>query len=1006
MTNFLSVSLKMTVLLGLLLPALGSKSIDPNSDRATLLPSLTVSRPDHPDNPPTPPAKKLKDNQLSRQTHGNGPVKVSPDPIRFSIQYDKQQITIGEEVSLTITAHLLNVSPNQLFLLSGANDYTLKLLLPPGFEQTGGDFTDYVAGHLSYPSQPIVTYRIRGRFRSVTPGTSFRLLRSHGQANDQSLFTEKSILTLQTGLPKTGISQIRKAAAELRDTQNATLYVVTENKATGAARAAAPDYVGYLDQADCNGVSGWIVDGSNPGQSQEVDIYLNGVKVSTVLADQPRRDIASVVGTPNFNEYGYVWVVPDYYKSNVPLLVSVRPANASLDLKQSPQQTAVCPGTGPPPATTPPVTTPTTPPVAPTTNALTMLAPTYNCETGAITFITSGGDGTPIRYRAVGITGWTTNPNQYVDAGARVNADTPPFTIYVEQSGRTITYVWSRQAACSGTPPPVTTPPVTPPTTPPVTPPVTTPTPVALAMLAPTYNCETGAITFNTSGGDGTPIRYRSPGITGWTTNPNQYVDAGSRVNADTPPFTIYAEQSGRTITYIWSRQAACIGTPPVTPPTPPITPPTPPTTPPTPPVTPPTPPTPPVAVGACASGINTINYAWDGGNNSITIRINASAGNPQLKLSGPTNIDWTNTFNLGSVWYWASQGMNTGAYTLSVRQAGEAGAGCSFSFSVPSTGGQLYPAGGVTSPTTPPSPGCTPPSAPVLSAPGGTQVCNNSTVTLTAAGCSGTVTWSGGQTGSSIGVGAAGTYSATCTLNGCTSAPSNQVTVTACANTGNGRYNRVLYVGNSITLHGGSQFFIVNAQNPKRGMAATSPDKDYVRLMSAKHRELNQSVDNRTLASWNMGGQLDEATGPYWEGNSTKNGIDLSRFDPVTAWKPDLVYIRLGENVTDEEITNQSLYQNRLKELIDKLIAQSPGAKVVLSTSVWGRPNYDQAIRAVAAERNYPIADFSDMWPNRYTNGYYALNPSIYGDAGTDNHPDDDGMAHMANKLWDATPR
>jgi hypothetical protein len=215
-----------------------------------------------------------------------------------------------------------------------------------------------------------------------------------------------------------------------------------------------------------------------------------------------------------------------------------------------------------------------------------------------------------------------------------------------------------------------------------------------------------------------------------------------------------------------------------------------------------------------------------------------------------------------------------------------------------------------------------------------------------------------------------------------------------------------VLYVGNSITIHGGSQFFKVNDQNPKRGMAATSPDKDYVHLMSAKHKTLNPDVDNRMFATWNMGGQLDEATGPFWEGQSTANGIDLSRFDPVAAWKPDLVYIRLGENVADEQITNQSLYQSRLTALIDKLISQSPGAKVVLSTSVWNKPNYDKAIRAVAAERNYPIADFSNMWPNRLINGYYALNPSIYGDAATDQHPDDDGMAHIADVLWSVTPK
>ncbi|GAB3643208.1 SGNH/GDSL hydrolase family protein [Spirosoma arcticum] len=883
MTNFLTVPLKLMLLFGLLLPVLSSQSVYNHSDHSFVF-SSSATVPDHSSVRRTPPVKKLTNSFFTQRTSVNEPAKQGPDPIRFSIQCDKQQIRIGEEVNLTVTAQLLSISPSQLFFLSGANDYTLKMLLPPGFEQTGGDFTDYVSGRLSAESQPVVTYHVKGRFRTVTSGTSFRLLRSHGQASDQSLFAEKSTLTLQTGLPK-AVSWLRKAGAGPTNSTDATLYVQVENSATGTARAAAPNYTGFLDQPDYNVISGKTM-------------FVTETVTST--------------GSP-----------------------------------------------------------------------LTVLAPTYNCQTGAITFNTSGGNGSPIRYQANGITGWTTDSNQYLDAGSRVNADTPLFTINVEQSGQTITYTWSRQATCNGTPPPVTTPPVTTPPAPP-----TPPTGNALTVLAPTYNCQTGAITFNTSGGDGTPIRYRSPGITGWTTDPNQYLDAGSRVNADTPPFTIYVEQSSREITYTWSRQATCTGTTP------------PPTTPPA----PPTPPTPPVANGACAPGINTINYAWDGGNNSISIRINASAGNPELTLSGPTSAGWTNTFNLGnSVWYWDKQGMSAGTYTLSVRPAGDGGAGCSFSLSLPSAGKQLYPTGGGDPPS---PPNCTPPSAPVLSASGGTQVCNNSTVTLTAAGCSGTVTWSGGQSGSSIGVSAAGTYSATCTLNGCTSAPSNQVTVTACSNTGNGRYNRVLYVGNSITLHGGSPFFIVNAQNPKRGMAATSPEKDYVHLMSAKHRELNQGVDNRTFASWNMGGQLDEATGPYWEGNSTKDGIDLSRFDPVAAWKPDLVYIRLGENVTDWEITNQPLYQSRLKALIDKLISQSPGAKVVLSTSVWGNPNYDTAIRAVGAERNYPIADFSDMWPNRLTNGYYALNPSIYGDAGTDNHPDDDGMAHMANKLWDATPK
>lgn len=889
MTNFCKILLALFLLPGFVLSAFGNGLTNVNLTPEPAGIALITGVPTY---PPAvgllPPATGLKASHPARRTKAGDPDKLSADPIRFSIQCDKRQINLNEEVTLTITAQLLTVSSSQLFFVPGTNDYTLKLILPPGFEQTGGDFTDYVAGTLSAASRPVITYRVRGRFRAVTPGTSFRLLRSHGQANDQSLFAEKSTLVLQSLTPETSVSRLRKGAVGPLNPANQTLYVVADNTVNGSARSAASEYRGYVDHADCDNVTGWIVDGSNPRQSQEVDIYINGTKAATVLANQTRQDVANATGSRDFNQYGYVWVIPDYYRTNAPLTVSIKPAGVGADLGASPRQTSACPGVGAAPTTPSPVPTP---PAAPTpAGTLTMLPPTYDCATGAIRFNTSGGDGSSIRFRSPGITGWTTNPNQYLDAGARVHDDTPPFIIYVEQSGRAITYAWSRQATCNGSTPPPATPA-----------PPTTPTPA------------------------------------------------------------------------------------------------------------PPTPPTTPVADGACGSGINVIKYAWDGGNNSVSIQINASAGSPQIKLSGPANVDWTNAFNLGnSVWYWGNQGMSTGNYTLSVRQPG--GADCSFSFSVPSAGRQLYPAtGGNPSPTPAPtpSPGCTPPSAPTLSAPGGTQVCNNSAVTLTAAGCNGTVTWSGGQSGSSISVNAAGTYSATCSLNGCTSGASNQLTVTTCAPpVSNGRYNRVLYVGNSITLHGGSPFFIVNGQNPKRGMAATSPDKDYVRLMSAKHRELNGGVDNRTLASWNLGGQLDEATGPFWEGNSTKNGVDLGRFDPVTAWKPDLVYIRLGENVADEEITNQSLYQNRLKELIDKLIAQSPGAKVVLSTSVWGRPNYDRAIHAVAAERNYPIADFSDMWPNRFTNGYYAINPSIYGDSGTDNHPDDDGMAHMANALWNATPK
>ncbi|MDB5243544.1 MAG: C-terminal target protein [Spirosoma sp.] len=174
---------------------------------------------------------------------------------------------------------------------------------------------------------------------------------------------------------------------------------------------------------------------------------------------------------------------------------------------------------------------------SPMSGPLTLLAPTYDCTTGAFHFNTSGGNGTLIEYWAApGITGWTTNPNQFVDMESRWATDVKPFTLMARQSGVLVTYVWNLRAVCPN--PPAANP---------------------LTLLAPSYDCATGAFRFNTSGGNGTLIEYwAAPGITGWTTNPNQFVDRESRTADDVKPFTLMARQSGVLVTYVWNLKATC----------------------------------------------------------------------------------------------------------------------------------------------------------------------------------------------------------------------------------------------------------------------------------------------------------------------------------------------------------------------------------------------------------------------------------------------------------------
>ena len=87
-----------------------------------------------------------------------------------------------------------------------------------------------------------------------------------------------------------------------------------------------------------------------------------------------------------------------------------------------------------------------------TGSPLQLLSPDYDCQSGAFSFRTSGGDGTPIEYFAIGITGWTTTANQYVDEGLRTATDIEPLTLYARQSGKEVSFSFDIRGRCSGSP--------------------------------------------------------------------------------------------------------------------------------------------------------------------------------------------------------------------------------------------------------------------------------------------------------------------------------------------------------------------------------------------------------------------------------------------------------------------------------------------------------------------------------------------------------------------------
>lgn len=167
---------------------------------------------------------------------------------------------------------------------------------------------------------------------------------------------------------------------------------------------------------------------------------------------------------------------------------------------------------------------------------LTLLTPTYNCATGAVTLNTAGGNGSPVLFQAPGIQRSSlTATTGTVEDGLR--NDPKPILLQATQSGITVSYTFDLPGACGGGallggP---------------------------LTLLAPTYNCATGAITLNTSGGNGSPITFQAPGVQRSSLSAvNGTVEDGLR--NDPKPILLQATQSGVTVSYTFNLPGACGG--------------------------------------------------------------------------------------------------------------------------------------------------------------------------------------------------------------------------------------------------------------------------------------------------------------------------------------------------------------------------------------------------------------------------------------------------------------
>lgn len=83
---------------------------------------------------------------------------------------------------------------------------------------------------------------------------------------------------------------------------------------------------------------------------------------------------------------------------------------------------------------------------------------------------------------------------------------------------------------------------------------------IPLRLLPPGYDCATGKLTFNTTGGNGFPVQFMAIGVTAWTTSTTATIETGVRLDPNSQPITVFARQNDRIISRVFDYKTICNG--------------------------------------------------------------------------------------------------------------------------------------------------------------------------------------------------------------------------------------------------------------------------------------------------------------------------------------------------------------------------------------------------------------------------------------------------------------
>ena len=186
----------------------------------------------------------------------------------------------------------------------------------------------------------------------------------------------------------------------------------------------------------------------------------------------------------------------------------------------------------------------------------------------------------------------------------------------------------------------------------------------------------------------------------------------------------------------------------------------------------------------------------------------------------------------------------------------------------------------------------------------------------------------------------------------------------------------RVLFLGNSITLHGPNADI---GWNHNWGMAASSENKDYVHLVVKGLQERYGDIDY-TIAN------IGDFERGYWKEDA------LLPFQGAKDFQADTVILRFGENIRQEDLAEHPFFEY-LKAFAEYFTQSAK--KVVVTDCFWEYESVGKDLKRLAKERGYDFVTLSDL-------GYHEENMAIglFEHKGVAMHPGDLGMQRIAERI------